>query len=486
MAVDEIHSFDGAGGTDLASLIRRVRAKLGVKKGALACIGTSATLGGDSTADIRAFASDIFAEEFDEESVIEEYRIDADEFFADATDDILFFPQPSSLKELDFKAYESIESYIKAQYLLWFNDEVEDVKDEKFRVELGEKLKNLHFFKLLLKTLDGKIVDRKIVIDAFIRKIPIKSSEAYFEYMVDSLLALTSWARNPKQGNSYPPFLFVRLQIWIRELARMVSSLDEKPTLTFSDDLKSDEIARHYPVIHCRDCHVTGWGGVKKEGTAELKDDLDLFYQAFFAHDSRVKFIFPMEHDEKQGLKGKIYYIDQQGNEIFDKDDSFSGLKVFESDNINKQGKSHTNCPFCSAKNALTILGSRAASLTSVLIGQNFTSYYNDDKKIIAFSDSVQDSAQRAGFFGARSYQFTIRSAIQQALNAQDSDVCLEEMGKRVSIYWRDKFNNDSEYVATLIAPDMEWLRGYDTLVKTDRLENREDKYLPKTKFKIS
>jgi len=486
MAVDEIHSFDGAGGTDLASLIRRVRAKLGVKKGALACIGTSATLGGDSTADIRAFASDVFAEEFDEESVIEEYRIDADEFFADATDDILFFPQPSSLKELDFKAYESIESYIKAQYLLWFNDEVEDVKDEKFRVELGEKLKNLHFFKLLLKTLDGKIVDRKIVIDVFIRKIPIKSSEAYFEYMVDSLLALTSWARNPKQGNSYPPFLFVRLQIWIRELARMVSSLDEKPTLTFSDDLKSDEIARHYPVIHCRDCHVTGWGGVKKEGTAELKDDLDLFYQAFFAHDSRVKFIFPMEHDEKQGLKGKIYYIDQQGNEIFDKDDSFSGLKVFESDNINKQGKSHTNCPFCSAKNALTILGSRAASLTSVLIGQNFTSYYNDDKKIIAFSDSVQDSAQRAGFFGARSYQFTIRSAIQQALNAQDSDVCLEEMGKRVSIYWRDKFNNDSEYVATLIAPDMEWLRGYDTLVKTDRLENREDKYLPKTKFKIS
>lgn len=475
MAVDEIHSFDGAGGTDLASLIRRVRAKLGVQKGTLACIGTSATLGGDGTADIRAFASDIFAEEFNEDSVIEEYRIDADEFFVDASDDILFFPQPSSLGELDFRAYESIESYITAQYLLWFNEEVEDVGDAEFRVKLGEKLKSLHFFKLLLKTVDGKIVDRKVVIDAFIRKIPIKSSDTYFEFMVDSLLALTSWARNPKQGSSYPPFLFVRLQIWLRELARMVSSLDEKPNLTFSDDLKADELTRHYPVIHCRDCHATGWGGVKKEGTAELKDDLDLFYQAFFARDSRVKFIFPMEHDEKQGLKGKIYYIDQQGNEVFDKDDAFSGLKVFEPDNIDKQGKSHANCPFCNAKNALTILGSRAASLTSVLVGQNFTSHYNDDKKIIAFSDSVQDSAQRAGFFGARSYQFTIRSAIQQALNAQDSDVRLEELGERVSTYWRDKLNDDSEYVATLIAPDMEWLREYDTLVKTDRLENRED-----------
>ena len=49
IAVDEIHTFDGAQGTDLASLLRRLYAKLEVKKGHIACIGTSATLGSDGT-----------------------------------------------------------------------------------------------------------------------------------------------------------------------------------------------------------------------------------------------------------------------------------------------------------------------------------------------------------------------------------------------------------------------------------------------------
>ncbi len=475
MAVDEIHTFDGASGTDLASLIRRVRAKLKVKENGLACIGTSATLGGDGTEDIRAFATNIFAEKFDENSVVEEYRVEADDFLAMSEDEILLYPHPAMLRELDFKSYDSIESYIEGQYKIWFSDEVEDVSNEAFRVELGEKLKRLHFFRLLLKTLDGKIVSRTEIIDAFIRKIPIKSSQSYFELMIDSLLALTSWARDPKQGSDYPPFLFVRVQIWLRELARMVASLEEQPKLTYSDDLKSEEKSKHYPVIHCRDCHATGWGGVKKEGTGELKDDLKLFYQAFFASDPRVKFIFPMKKEEKQRLEGKIYYIDLQGNELGDQDDGLGWVKVFEPYNIDTKGKSHAHCPFCGAKNALTILGARASSLTSVLIGQNFTSHYNDDKKIIAFSDSVQDSAQRAGFFGARSYQFTIRSAIQQALLAQNSDVSLDELGKIVSSYWQERLTDNSEYVATLIAPDMEWLREYDNLVKTNRLENAQD-----------
>jgi DEAD/DEAH box helicase domain-containing protein len=292
--------------------------------------------------------------------------------------------------------------------------------------------------------------------------------------MINSILALTSWAKNEKLGSNYPPFLFVRVQLWIRELARMVATLDKIPTLAYSDDLKIDESYKYYPVIHCRDCHATGWGGVKKEGTGELQNDLDLFYQAFFSYDSRVKYIFPVD-EEFRHLTGRVYYISKLGTEIVDKEDEENGIKVYEPDNIDTKGKSHSNCPFCNAKNSLTILGSRAASLTSVLIGQNFTSYYNDDKKLIAFSDSVQDSAQRAGFFGARSYQFTLRSAMQQALDAYGGKVSLTNFSSIISRYWQDRFKDDKQYIATLIAPDMEWLREYDTLVKTDRLQNTKE-----------
>ena len=45
LVVDELHTFDGAQGTDLACLIRRLRARLQADDG-LICAGTSATIGG--------------------------------------------------------------------------------------------------------------------------------------------------------------------------------------------------------------------------------------------------------------------------------------------------------------------------------------------------------------------------------------------------------------------------------------------------------
>jgi superfamily II helicase len=47
VVVDELHTFDGAQGTDLALLLRRLRARLKTPAGHLICAGTSATLGGN-------------------------------------------------------------------------------------------------------------------------------------------------------------------------------------------------------------------------------------------------------------------------------------------------------------------------------------------------------------------------------------------------------------------------------------------------------
>ena len=56
------------------------------------------------------------------------------------------------------------------------------------------------------------------------------------------------------------------------------------------------------------------------------------------------------------------------------------------------------DCPYCGAVEALIIFGARASSLLSVALGQTFASRHNDDHKVIAFSDNVQDAAHRAGF----------------------------------------------------------------------------------------
>jgi DEAD/DEAH box helicase domain-containing protein len=49
LVVDEIHTFDGAQGTDLACLIRRLKARLRTPERYLVCVGTSATLGGSGS-----------------------------------------------------------------------------------------------------------------------------------------------------------------------------------------------------------------------------------------------------------------------------------------------------------------------------------------------------------------------------------------------------------------------------------------------------
>jgi DEAD/DEAH box helicase domain-containing protein len=68
-------------------------------------------------------------------------------------------------------------------------------------------------------------------------------------------------------------------------------------------------------------------------------------------------------------------------------------------------------CPGCGKHGELPLLGARNATLGSQVVDASWASVFNDDKKLIAFSDSVQDAAHRAGFFGARNWQNNVRTA---------------------------------------------------------------------------
>src|SRR5690606_24870912 len=72
LVLDELHTYDGAQGTDVACLIRRLTARLGGQD-ALCPVGTSATVGsesGDGMQKLLDFASAVFDQPFHEESVV--------------------------------------------------------------------------------------------------------------------------------------------------------------------------------------------------------------------------------------------------------------------------------------------------------------------------------------------------------------------------------------------------------------------------------
>ena len=73
LVVDELHTFDGAQGTDLACLIRRLRARLQADE--LVCVGTSATIGGDEDRSaIVDYVSEVFHQPFAPDAVVGEVR----------------------------------------------------------------------------------------------------------------------------------------------------------------------------------------------------------------------------------------------------------------------------------------------------------------------------------------------------------------------------------------------------------------------------
>jgi DEAD/DEAH box helicase domain-containing protein len=83
LVVDELHTFDGAQGTDLACLIRRLKERLKTPESYLCCIGTSATLGGEEDfKDLYNYASAVFGDSFDEDAVVAESLLTPEELLA--------------------------------------------------------------------------------------------------------------------------------------------------------------------------------------------------------------------------------------------------------------------------------------------------------------------------------------------------------------------------------------------------------------------
>ncbi len=153
LVVDELHTFDGAQGTDLACLIRRLKARLRTPPGALACVGTSATLGTEGHDMLLHYAKDIFGESFDSDSIIGEDRVSVAEYLAESSIEFVRRPTAEAYEHLSIIKYVDAEEYIAAQYALWFGVPVKakSAGELPFRVQLGGQLKQHVAFQNLLR-----------------------------------------------------------------------------------------------------------------------------------------------------------------------------------------------------------------------------------------------------------------------------------------------------------------------------------------------
>ncbi len=446
LVLDELHTYDGAQGTDVANLIRRLKLKLGIAKGQVCAVGTSATIGSgaDSQQLLTEYAEKVFGEEFDQDAIITENRMLVNDFF-ETDDDSLekYIPRQIGLLESRLKENETYANYIARQKRLW---QIPESIDE---VRLGAELKKLQLVKDLVSLTSAKNIklDNLLVkladVNAEFKRLPEWDAVNELnprEEVINSLLALISEAKIGS-GRKFP-FLYLQIQIWIRELSGVLREISEQPKFTWKDKVGDKYDPKALPSYYCRECGASGWLGVKDDNKNHFFHDPNQVYEYFFSNHKNIYFINTANHkpieeyEPSNQINDWMHVADMSLHEK----ESDHTIKIHAVRKL-KETRARHICPECNTENAMGIIGTRVATLSSVTVSQVLASDLDPrpekERKILAFTNSVQDAAHQAGFVEARNYRFTFRASLQNIINQYQSPVRISDLQKQFTSYWK-------------------------------------------------
>lgn len=553
LVLDELHTYDGAQGADVACLIRRLKERLHISRGDLCVVGTSATLDdrdmiqemkGDGSVDageagkdrLAAFAATLFGESITSEAVIGEDRLDVEEIVHSKIVDTPL-PAPEDCRPRDD---EDSFRYIIRQSRIWggpvfqapeSSDEKEHaVGVEQWELELGVWVKHQVLFKYLLEIFRKAELQREDplpwtdLVEQLTRKDfgfqKVKKLEDR-QLLVASFCSLVAHAREMRSKKS-SVLVPTQVQLWIRELRRLGRIVANVPAFCWLDEPVPG--AKSLPAFHCSECGESGWVAIhnpdldahinsREVSGWGMESDPTKTYRGWFGQkekqsglNRKSQYIFVISpwtgNENKKGEKpqeqlaltskdDKAYFFCPESLVIRRGDGPCpltGDARRFQVriDNRTRQIENgrvigEQGCPRCGSKEGLFFVGAQSATLASVAIDEMFGSILNNDPKLLAFTDSVQDASHRAGFFSARTYHFTYRTALQHVINeggagsAGKAGIPMNEVGKRLFDYWS---RNESgrpgsikETMTVLMPPDLQEYSPFIDYRNTPALE---------------
>lgn len=467
IVLDELHTYDGAKGSDVANLIRRLKLKLALSNEHLIPVGTSATMaGGDAGKDeLVKFFSLIFGITVDKNAVIEEKRIHPEIFF----DESLKIPDFNldNLKQCDFYEKDEYESYVDRQLHLWGYS--------KNQVILINQLKtNRWLYELVLLTSKGVVELDETVRYWIARCFP--DGNVHFDdgfRLVQSLTGILSYAKE-QSGTKYFPFVYFQTSYWIRSLHRIIKKMQPYPLFAWESDTNPNDKIKSLPPYYCRDCGGSGWIGIKKEKNEHFENDLARTRLMFISEsqNKNIFFVSSLEEKRYESIFADDYsytgdpidaYINPETLELTDKKQTENSFKIF---GVRRQSDDRIEkiCPHCNSRNTLSLIGTGLPTLESIVAAQLMATATDPaadhDRKLLAFTNGVQDAAHQAGFIENRNYRFGMRHAIQSVIKEQDETFPLSILYKKFEDFWRIKLQNETypedAFIYKYLPPDCE------------------------------
>jgi len=455
LVLDEFHTYDGAQGTDVAMLLRRLGARLGVARpgrplGDVVPVATSATLGAsgtdpDSTQPIRKLAQTVFGRPFPHESVITEDRLSAKEAFPEETDrafppitpdSLTAIPFPDSSRPATFKTLAEVVLALDG------NDDGPETEGYDDPHVIGTLLSHHSLTRSLLEVAGNSPVH----IDEVLRSISSGFVPWYFTDPIrrrvsvsalSKLLALYSYAR-VGGSNGHRPLLDLQVQMWVRDVGHLLREVSTAPSFVWEEDADDDRI--HLPAVYCRSCGASGWATVNQVGSDVIDAKARSIWRAGLEQSAQMRFLMRAKSfDGTSGgtLSPELCWLDPNGPQIhsgFVTDEAVKERSVLIHRPLSGKDAANQTCPTCRTRDSVRFIGASATTLLSVALSQVFGSTHlpEKEKKTLVFTDSVQDAAHRAAFIESRAFRFNLRSALIRSLRVLDGVSDLETLSRVV------------------------------------------------------
>jgi ATP-dependent helicase YprA (DUF1998 family) len=470
LVLDEFHTYDGAQGTDVAMLLRRLGLTLKAHwtaasrvtdddwqrpLGRITPVATSATLGSRAApSPMLDFAYTAFGEPFGSDAVIEETRLTANEWRR-----ARFGSRDDEWKPIEPALPDAVVRIIEVDRTRGGNQALaEAVFAELFEkvvppggstdqpiphaADLLDQLKRHRFIQAVLDNSVDAVSLADLAEQVF-PAAPVDRDAARTRATQVRFLEFVFAMLSQVRAEAGRVALGVDVHLWIRELSRVDRAVRAATEYRWSDDgASADDDELFLPAVYCRHCGRSGWGArLAPTGSAlDVTDEAIRADHAAGASRFRALISASAEAQVVGGVQGlRWFHVDLRELEDTTPDpqspDVVDGrvlpVLTLIGPEADEQSKDDV-CPACGAADGIRFLGSAVATQLSVTLSNLFGDKHLDaaEKKALMFTDSVQDAAHRAGFVQARSHSLSLRTALRGALG--DAELDLDELALAV------------------------------------------------------
>lgn len=449
LVLDEIHTYSGKQGADVAFLIRRLKQKTNTK-GKLICIGTSATMvsdrsGNSSDEAVAGFASKLFGEEFLPENVITE-EPDRTILF----DGTISSGQVAVTDKMlaDFNADDLQTAYPLFEAVMGYR-----YSGTESRISLGDELKKSLLLSFLEKSLEepGSLGDLINSYKSLHRENTTEDS-CRREIHAGLLLGMAGTVISG-MGKEVPRFV-PKIHAFYNQGSELRGCLfkdcgylsDRGETTCPRCRENGRPEAALYPLHFCRTCgqdyYGVSWNPDNRKAEpwsiSDEKKDLCGYYTEDFREtlsNLPEHWLTPKKRElksiyrERRPVRGKLDTVNNTFTELYDDDENKdSGTFIPRPLPYCLNCRTyHAGSPTEFAKLFLLNSVGRATG-TDVIVSSSINASPATEKKVIGFSDNRQDAAFQAGHMDHWYNQIYFRRALYNLLKTRKEFTPVNEL----------------------------------------------------------